>query len=70
MDGHPRPGGDGLNKPLDSGLRRNDGEARVKAISLPECIYRFVVIPAKAGIQAGVAEVLNPSLAFKSRGAT
>ena len=37
---------------------------------MPECIYRFVVIPAKAGIQAGVAGVLNPPLAFKSRGAT
>ena len=25
MDRHSRLGGNGLNKPLDSGLRRNDG---------------------------------------------
>ena len=46
-------GGNAYNKPLDSGLRRNDGEARIKAIKLPVCVYRFVVIPAKAGIQEG-----------------
>ena len=26
-------------------------EARIKAIRLPVCVYRFVVIPAQAGIQ-------------------
>ena len=25
--------------------------AKIKAIRLPVCVYRFVVIPAKAGIQ-------------------
>ena len=38
---------------LDSGLRRNDSEAGIKAIRLPVCVYRFVVIPAQAGIQEG-----------------
>ena len=32
-------------------LSINDGAARIKAIRLLVCIYRFVVIPAKAGIQ-------------------
>ena len=36
---------------MQAGLRRNDGAARIKAIRLPVCVYRFVVIPAKAGIQ-------------------
>ena len=29
------------------------GVAKIKAIRLPVCIYFFVVIPAKAGIQEG-----------------
>ena len=33
-------------------LSINDGEARIKAIRLPVCVYCFVVIPAKAGIHA------------------
>ena len=33
-------------------LSINDGAARIKAIRLPVCVYRFVVIPAKAGIQS------------------
>ena len=36
---------------VDSDFRRNDSEAGIKAIRLPVCVYRFVVIPAKAGIQ-------------------
>ena len=32
---HSRSSGNVLNKPLDSGLRRNDGEATIKAIRLP-----------------------------------
>ena len=31
------------------------GVAKTKAIRLPVCVYRFVVIPAKAGIQEGDA---------------
>ena len=38
---------------MQAGLRRNDGEARIKAVRLPVCVYRVVVIPAKAGIQEG-----------------
>ena len=38
---------------MQAGLRRNDEEAKIKAIRLPVCVYRFVVIPAKAGIQEG-----------------
>ena len=52
-NGHSRRSGNVLIKPLDSGLRRNDGVAKIKAIRLPVCVYRFVVIPAKAGIQEG-----------------
>ena len=52
-NGHFRSNGNGLPKPLDSSLRRNDGEAGIKAIRLPVCVYCFVVIPAKAGIQEG-----------------
>ena len=47
--------GNGLCTPLDSGLRRNDAEARIKAIRLLVCVYYLVVIPAKAGIQEGKA---------------
>ena len=46
-----------MYQPLDSGLRRNDEETRIeagiKAIKAPVRVYRFVVIPAKAGIQEG-----------------
>ena len=38
---------------MQAGFRRNDEEARIKATRLPVCVYRFVVIPAKAGIQEG-----------------
>ena len=34
-------------------LSINDGEAKIKTVRLPVCVYRFVVIPAKAGIQEG-----------------
>ena len=34
-------------------LSINDEEARIKAIRVPVRVYRFVVIPAKAGIQEG-----------------
>ena len=33
--------------------------ARIKAIRLPVCVYRFVVIPAKAGIQEDGGAVVN-----------
>ena len=36
---------------LHSGLRRNYSEAGIKAIRLPLCVYRFVVIPACACLQ-------------------
>ena len=52
-NGHSRRSGNVLNTPLDSGLRRNDEESRIKAIRAPVRVYRFVVIPAKAGIQEG-----------------
>ena len=51
--------GNGLLKPLDSGLRRNDRGAKVKMTGLPECIYPPAVIPAKAGIQEGGGRVMN-----------
>ena len=62
--------GNGLCKPLDSGLRRNDEmlvetSVVISACSrqaammikqrLPRCFYHSVVIPAKAGIQEGEA---------------
>ena len=51
-NGHSRSSGNVLIKPLDSGLRRNDGGvAKIKVIRLPACVYHFVVIPAKARLQ-------------------
>ena len=44
---------------VDSDFRRNDSEAGIKAIRLPVCVYRFVVIPAKAGIQEDGGAVVN-----------
>ena len=37
---------------IHAGVPINDGAARIEAIRLPVCVYRFVVIPAKAGIQS------------------
>ena len=38
------------------------GVAKIKAIRLPVCVYRFVVIPAKAGIQEGDGGVPQETL--------
>ena len=40
-----------MNTALDSGLRRNDEEARIKAIRAPVRVYRLIVIPAQARLQ-------------------
>ena len=67
-NGHSRSSRNVLNTPLDSsaacsrrrsttyipvGVPINDEEAGIKAVRLTGCVYRFVVIPAKAGIQGG-----------------
>ena len=52
MDRHSRLGGNVLIKPLDSGLRRNDGKGNRQDIKrLLECLYPPIVIPAKARLQ-------------------
>ena len=70
---HSRACGNGLPKPLDSGLRRNDGGLRSVIRQAWQRGYRdgnpacflFVVIPAKAGIQEGGAVVLRSISASK-----
>ena len=49
----PARGGNGLlNHWIPAFAGMTGGEARIKAIRLPVCVYCFVVIPAKAGIHA------------------